>query len=164
MDFISSMNALPIFRLCGRWLFKKLVLSACSIALLAWWYFFFFFSARLFAHHLEFATTTQISSHFSVGSLETFPFKFFSLVILAPKMAATSEVLFKVWLLLALIWCKNLWGLPTHSNNSDMSLQDVWIPNLRGLPLGRTGEIVAEFEVKSPKTWAVKESAISSST
>ena len=29
--------------------------------------------------------------------------------------------------------------------------QDVWIPNLRGLPIGRDGEIVAEFEVNGLK-------------
>ena len=27
-------------------------------------------------------------------------------------------------------------------------LDDVWMPNLRGLPIGREGEIVAEFEVR----------------
>jgi hypothetical protein len=27
--------------------------------------------------------------------------------------------------------------------------QDVWMPNLRGIPLGREGEIVAEFEIAS---------------
>ena len=26
---------------------------------------------------------------------------------------------------------------------------DVWMPNLRGLPIGREGEIVAEFEVRT---------------
>ena len=31
------------------------------------------------------------------------------------------------------------------------NLQDVWIPNLRGLPIGRNGEIVAEFEVSGLK-------------
>ena len=30
------------------------------------------------------------------------------------------------------------------------TLDDVWIPNLRGLPIGREGEIVAEFEVSIP--------------
>lgn len=28
-------------------------------------------------------------------------------------------------------------------------LDDVWMPNLRGLPIGREGEIVAEFEVRT---------------
>ena len=33
----------------------------------------------------------------------------------------------------------------------DVSDQDVWMPMLRGLPIGRDGEIVAEFEVNGPK-------------
>ena len=37
------------------------------------------------------------------------------------------------------------------SSASQTEDQDVWIPNLRGLPIGRNGEIVAEFEVSGLK-------------
>ena len=37
--------------------------------------------------------------------------------------------------------------LPTTSLEEDLNRQNVWMPMLRGLPIGREGEIVAEFEV-----------------
>ena len=36
---------------------------------------------------------------------------------------------------------------PTTSLEEDLNRQNVWMPMLRGLPIGREGEIVAEFEV-----------------
>jgi hypothetical protein len=47
-------------------------------------------------------------------------------------------------LFLAFFICKTF-GSQTDQDISD---QDVWMPMLRGLPIGRDGEIVAEFEVK----------------
>ena len=38
--------------------------------------------------------------------------------------------------------------LPTTSLEEDLNRQNVWMPMLRGLPIGREGEIVAEFEVR----------------
>ena len=38
-------------------------------------------------------------------------------------------------------------GVPISEENT----QEVWMPNLRGLPLGRNGEVVAEFEVIQQK-------------
>ena len=37
--------------------------------------------------------------------------------------------------------------LPTTSLEEDLNRQNVWMPMLRGIPIGREGEIVAEFEV-----------------
>ena len=37
--------------------------------------------------------------------------------------------------------------LPTTSLEEDLNRQNVWMPMLRGLPIGREGEIVAEFVV-----------------
>ena len=44
------------------------------------------------------------------------------------------------WISIGLLFIGQNFALPS---NSDM----VWMPNLRGLPLRRNGEIVAEFEV-----------------
>merc|ERR1719220_3249455 len=51
------------------------------------------------------------------------------------------EALLHVFLLTFFIWVR--------SASPQTEDQDVWIPNLRGLPIGRDGEIVAEFEIAS---------------
>ena len=53
--------------------------------------------------------------------------------------------IFKYLLLLASVFICKTCGSQTDQVISD---QDVWMPMLRGLPIGRDGEIVAEFEVK----------------
>ena len=53
--------------------------------------------------------------------------------------------IFKYLLLLASVFICKTCGSQTDQDVSD---QDVWMPMLRGLPIGRDGEIVAEFEVK----------------
>ena len=43
-------------------------------------------------------------------------------------------------------------------DNIDNGSQDVWLPNLRGIPLGRPGDTVAEFVVKSSSAAANRRS------
>ena len=52
--------------------------------------------------------------------------------------------IFQLFLILVIFACKK-------GSSSQTDRQDVWIPNLRGLPIGRNGEIVAEFEVSGLK-------------
>ena len=52
--------------------------------------------------------------------------------------------IFQLLLLLVIFACN-------MGSSSQTDRQDVWIPNLRGLPIGRNGEIVAEFEVSGLK-------------
>lgn len=43
----------------------------------------------------------------------------------------------------------NIMSSEAFSVPSMLDDDDVWMPNLRGLPIGREGEIVAEFEVRT---------------
>ena len=43
----------------------------------------------------------------------------------------------------------NIMSSGAFSAPSMVDDDDVWMPNLRGLPIGREGEIVAEFEVRT---------------
>ncbi len=42
-------------------------------------------------------------------------------------------------------------------------MQNVWIPNLRGIPLGLPGETVAEFNVKTPESTQLNRPEVTSS-
>ena len=75
-------------------------------------------------------TTTHIQKHFSLS--------------LSGSQKMVPRI-FKYLLLLASVFICKTCGSQTDQDISD---QDVWMPMLRGLPIGRDGEIVAEFEVK----------------
>ena len=50
------------------------------------------------------------------------------------------------YLVIFVSFCFEVYGNPTTSILND---QDVWIPNLRDVPIRRVGEIVTEFVVRT---------------